>query len=39
MKIGPGDWSPRHDKGLDMGQKDWSLLHSGPNFAVWQAVF
>lgn len=37
MKIGPGDWSPTSDK-VDVGQKEWKLLHSGPNFAVWEAV-
>jgi alpha-amylase len=38
MKIGPADWSPKEDK-IDLGQKDWKLLHSGPNFAMWEAVF
>ena len=38
MKIGPGDWSPTLDK-VDVGQKEWELLHSGLNFAVWAAVF
>lgn len=38
MKIGPGDWSPTLDK-VDVGQKEWKLLHSGPNFATWEAVF
>jgi alpha-amylase len=38
MKIGPGDWSPESDK-VEVGQKEWKLLTSGPNFAVWGAVF
>ena len=38
MKIGPANWSPGSDK-VDVGQKEWALLHSGPNFAIWEAVF
>ena len=38
MKIGGGDWSPG-SAGVDVGQKAWELELSGPNFAVWRAVF
>ncbi|PSC74900.1 glycoside hydrolase [Micractinium conductrix] len=38
MKIGPADWSPTTDK-VDVGQKGWKLVHSGFQFAVWEAVF
>lgn len=38
MKVGPGNWSP-HDDGLQIGQKDFKLITSGPNFAVWDAVY
>eukprot|EP00887_Chlorella_sp_A99_P008140 scaffold12.g8140.t1 len=38
MKIGPASWSPTSDK-VDVGQKEWKLLASGPNWAVWQAIF
>lgn len=38
VKVGPGNWSP-HDDGLQIGQKDWKLTTSGPNFAVWDAVY
>lgn len=38
MKIGAGDWSPTGDK-VDVGQKQWKLVHSGFQFAVWEAVF
>lgn len=37
MKIGPANWAPSPEDGV--GVKSWSLLHSGPNFAVWEAVF
>ena len=37
MKVGPGDWSPEMVK-LQMGQKEWKLLCSGPQYAVWEAV-
>lgn len=37
MKVGPGDWSPEMVN-LQMGQKEWKLLCSGPKFAVWEAV-
>jgi hypothetical protein len=37
MQIGPGSWSPTDDKN-DVGAKQWKLLHSGVNFAVWEAV-
>jgi len=30
VKIGPGDYSPNSG-----GTKDWTMLHSGKNFAVW----
>lgn len=36
MKIGPGNWSPKTEK--DTGMKDWKLLHSGYNFAVWEGI-
>ncbi|KAL3150549.1 Alpha-amylase [Trebouxia sp. C0010 RCD-2024] len=38
VKVGPGNWSPQ-DGGVQIGQKDWTLATSGPNFAVWDAVF
>ena len=38
MKVGWGNWSPNED-GVQLGQKDWLLLTSGPNFAVWQAIY
>ena len=38
MKIGPGDWSPTHDK-LDVGQREWKLVASGFQWAVWEAIF
>lgn len=38
MKIGPAGWSPNEDK-LDVGQREWKLLVSGFNYAVWEAVF
>lgn len=38
MKVGPGNWSPNDDK-VDVGQKEWKLLTSGFNYAVWEAVF
>ena len=38
VKVGPGNWSPKDD-GLQIGQKDWKLVTSGPNFAVWDAVY
>lgn len=38
VKVGPGNWSPQ-DGGVQIGQKDWTLAISGPNFAVWDAVF
>lgn len=34
MKIGPGDWAPHHEQ--DLANRNWELLHSGPNFAVWR---
>ena len=30
--------SPTTDK-VDVGQKGWKLVHSGFQFAVWEAVF
>ena len=30
VKIGPGDYSPNSG-----GNKEWNMLHSGKNFAVW----
>jgi alpha-amylase len=38
MKMGHGDWSPRQSN-LNLGQKEWKLVCSGPNFAVWEAVY
>ncbi len=38
VKVGPGNWSPQDD-GLQIGQKDWKLATSGPNFAVWDALY
>jgi putative AlgH/UPF0301 family transcriptional regulator len=35
VKVGYGNWSPGQD-GVDIGQRDWGLAHSGPNFAVWE---
>ena len=37
MKIGRGDWSPNGAR-LELGQKEWKLMASGPGFAVWEAV-
>lgn len=37
VKIGPGHWSPNDSK--DAGVMEWKLLHSGHNFAVWEAVY
>ena len=37
MKVGPGDWSPTMVN-LQVGQKEWVLRCSGPQFAVWEAV-
>ncbi len=38
MKVGHGDWSPE-TSGVKLGQTQWKLNCSGPNFAVWDAVF
>ena len=38
MKIGPADWSPNRES-HDFEVKDWKLLTSGPQYAVWEAVF
>lgn len=38
MKIGPASWSPGQDK-VDVGQKEWKLVASGFNWAVWEAIF
>ncbi|PRW34079.1 glycoside hydrolase isoform A [Chlorella sorokiniana] len=38
MKIGPADWSPNSD-GVQVGQKEWRLVSSGFQYAVWEAVF
>ncbi|KAK9843998.1 hypothetical protein WJX81_001575 [Elliptochloris bilobata] len=38
MKVGAADWSPL-DGNVQVGQKDWKLASSGPQFAVWEAVF
>ena len=37
MKVGPGDWSPAMVN-LQVGQKEWVLQCSGPQFAVWEAM-
>jgi alpha-amylase len=37
VKIGYGSWSPLDER--ESGAKDWKMLHSGPHFAVWEAVF
>jgi alpha-amylase len=34
VKIGSGSWSPSQEPG-EVGSRNWELLHSGPNFAVW----
>lgn len=38
MKVGHGDWSPTDDN-CQVGQRDWVLATSGPNFAIWEAIF
>jgi putative AlgH/UPF0301 family transcriptional regulator len=38
MKVGWGSWSP-NEAGVQIGQKDWLLATSGPNFAVWDAIY
>ncbi len=38
MKVGPGDWSP-DIANLQLGQKEWKLAMSGPNTAVWEAIY
>lgn len=38
MKVGPGDWSPQMAN-LQMGQRDWALVCSGHNMAVWEALY
>lgn len=38
VKVGYGNWSPRQSN-VDIGQRDWGLAHSGPNFAIWEGVF
>ena len=30
VKVGYGNWSPGQD-GVDIGQRDWVLAHSGPS--------
>lgn len=37
MKIGHGDWSPNNPM-INVGQKEWRIAASGPNFAVWEAI-
>ena len=37
IKMGPGHWAPTEEK--NTGAKNWKLLHSGHNFAVWEAVY
>lgn len=34
MQIGPGNWAPEEEN----DGKKWKLVHSGPNFAVWEAA-
>ncbi len=38
MKVGPGDWSPGAAN-LQVGQKEWKLALSGPNYAIWEAIY
>lgn len=38
MKVGPGDWSPTMAN-LQMGQREWKLVVSGHQFAVWEAIY
>lgn len=38
MKVGYGNWSPT-DNNCQVGQRDWVLATSGPNFAIWEAIF
>ena len=38
VKVGPGDWSPGACN-VQIGQRDWVLNCSGPQFAVWDAIF
>lgn len=38
VKVGYGNWSP-NDANLQVGQKEWKLNCSGPQFAVWNAEF
>lgn len=38
MKVGHGNWSPTDDN-CQVGQRDWVLATSGPNFAIWEAIF
>ena len=37
VKVGPGDWSPASGN-VQIGQRDWVLNFSGPQFAVWDAI-
>lgn len=38
VKVGYGSWSPG-ESNIQIGQKSWKLICSGPQFAVWEAVF
>jgi hypothetical protein len=38
LQVGYGNWSPRQNN-VDIGQRDWGLAHSGPNFAIWEGIF
>lgn len=38
MKVGPGDWSPTMAN-LQVGQREWKLVVSGHQFAVWEAIY
>lgn len=38
VKVGYGSWSPEHSN-IQIGQETWKLNCSGPQFAVWDAVF
>jgi len=38
VKVGHGNWSPEHSD-IKIGQSGWKLNCSGPQFAVWDALF
>lgn len=43
VKVGHGDWSPDGSnieaKKDGVVQKGWKIAFSGPNFAVWEAIW